>query len=429
MKILVIGPCHPELVGGGPQQIAYELFEGLKSVEGVEPIFLASVDTESPEQYPNGTCITGFDGRANEFLFHSRGYNPVWHRIHNGALARSFQEFLEGIKPDVVHFHHYINFGIDYLTLARRVLPRTRIIFTLYDFTPICSADGHLRYRTGRVGGMQCQSASAKNCHLCVPEYPPEHYTLREVWIKSHLASVNMLTVPSRFMISLYKSWGLDESKIAYVTNGLNAHGGPISGAASPGRNRFGFFGRLIDDKGVVPLFLAVQRLKTKGFVDFIVEINDTNRHLASPIARTVVEQHLAHEEERPPAQRNVVFNGSYRRDQLRTRMAQIDWVVVPSLWKEAFCVVISEAWAYGRPVIVSDIGALTERVTDGKDGLLFPPGQADALANLMHRACTEKGLWEQLVQGIKSCDTREVMVRDFMDVYATATQRHSILS
>jgi glycosyltransferase involved in cell wall biosynthesis len=72
-------------------------------------------------------------------------------------------------------------------------------------------------------------------------------------------------------------------------------------------------------------------------------------------------------------------------------RMARVDWVVVPSLWWEIFCLVLSEAWACGRPVIASDVGGLAERVTDGGDGLLFPLGDARALAEAMRRAANVK--------------------------------------
>jgi len=53
----------------------------------------------------------------------------------------------------------------------------------------------------------------------------------------------------------------------------------------------------------------------------------------------------------------------------LRGRMARIDWCIVPSLWWEAFALVISEAWMFGKPVICSNVGAMADRVTDEADG------------------------------------------------------------
>ena len=52
--------------------------------------------------------------------------------------------------------------------------------------------------------------------------------------------------------------------------------------------------------------------------------------------------------------------------------MARIDWVVVPSIWWETGPLVVMEAFQYGRPVICSDIGGMSEKVTDGVNGLHF---------------------------------------------------------
>ena len=62
MKVLYISVFHPELHRGGAQQVTYELFEAMKSVPGVEPVFLAAVDPSHRAFYKAGARITGFDG-------------------------------------------------------------------------------------------------------------------------------------------------------------------------------------------------------------------------------------------------------------------------------------------------------------------------------------------------------------------------------
>jgi glycosyltransferase involved in cell wall biosynthesis len=53
---------------------------------------------------------------------------------------------------------------------------------------------------------------------------------------------------------------------------------------------------------------------------------------------------------------------------------------VVPSMWAEPFGMAAMEALAAGTPVVASAVGALPEIVRDGVDGLLVPPGDAEAL-------------------------------------------------
>ena len=62
--------------------------------------------------------------------------------------------------------------------------------------------------------------------------------------------------------------------------------------------------------------------------------------------------------------------------------------LVVPSVsnYVEAYSIAASEAWARGRPVIASAVGALRYRVRDGVSGLLVPPRDPSALALAMAR-------------------------------------------
>ena len=212
---------------------------------------------------------------------------------------------------------------------------------------------------------------------------------------------------------------GVEAEKFVYVTNGQTLRRGQVSrGAAPKRRNRFGFFGQLVDAKGVHVILEAVSLLRAEGFTDFQVEINGDNIQFASPKRRAEFEAFFAEELKRPAAERNVVFNGSYHHDQMASRMGRIDWCIVPSVWWEIFCLVISEAWSFGRPVIASNVGGPAERITDGVDGLLFEMGDARALAETMRRACTEEGLWEHLAGGISAPSGRDVMVEGFLRVY-----------
>jgi len=63
------------------------------------------------------------------------------------------------------------------------------------------------------------------------------------------------------------------------------------------------------------------------------------------------------------------------------------DVVVSASTQPEAFGRVIVEAQAMGRPVIVSDLGAVKETVVDGETGLVVPANDPDRLARAIEAA------------------------------------------
>lgn len=424
MKVLIIAMYHPELVRGGSQQVAYELFQGLKQVPGVEPVLLCSADHNTPALFKSGARITGFDQRENEFLFLSYDYDYVWQKLPLPMQAQAFAEFLQRVQPDVVHFHHFMTYGADYLTLARKVLPQARIVFTAHEFLAICAADGHMVRKTD---GSLCEEASQLRCHQCLPQRLPEQHFLRTQWMKAHFAAVDLFTVPSRFMIDVYARWGMEARKFMHVPNGLQMPERGAGAAAPNKRNRFGFFGQLIDVKGLTVLLEAVELLRAEGFDDFSVEVNGENIHFATPETRKLIEEFQESEAERPAKERRVRFNGGYHHGQLAARMGRVDWVVVPSTWWEIYCLVISEAWAFGRPVIASNKGGPAERIKDGVDGLLFELGDARALAETMRRAVSEAGLWEKLAGGITLPTARTEMVQGYLAVYEAAQTQQKL--
>lgn len=416
MKVLLVSLYHPELVRGGAQQVCYELFCALKARRGIEPTLLAAVDPSLKSLYKSGAQITGFDGRPGEFVFLSRGYDYLWHKGTSVELTRSFAEFLELIRPDVVHFHHFHLLGIDLLTLTRRVLPEVRLVLTFHEFMSICDADGHMLRKFDRT---LCTQASPVRCHQCFPDRQPEHFFTREMWFKRHLSVVDVFTVPSRFMIERYVSWGLDAARIVHVTNGQPDYsGGRIATSAREKRNRFGFFGQLVDNKGVWVILQAIRQLRAEGFTDFVVEINGDNLQYASAARRAEFEAFMSEENERPVGERLVIFNGSYSVQQLPQRMSRVDWCIVPSVWWEIFCLVISEAWMFKRPVIASNVGGPGERVTHEKDGLLFEVADPSSLAQAIRRAGSESGLWKRLVEGITPPASADAMADGYLSVY-----------
>jgi glycosyltransferase involved in cell wall biosynthesis len=264
-----------------------------------------------------------------------------------------------------------------------------------------------------------CTHASPIRCHQCFPERGPEQFLMRRLWFLQHLSHVDAFTCPSRFMIEHYVTWGIPRAKIFQIPNGQKDYGLGVALPVSSGaKRRFGFFGQMVDAKGVHILLRAVAILRAEGFTNFAVDINGDNLRYASPAIREEVETFLAAEAALPVDERIVTNNGSYHLDQIRSRMARVDWCIVPSVWWEIFGLVISEAWMFGRPVICSNVGGMAERIVDDVCGLHFEMGDVQSLARVLKRACTEEGLWDRLAAALPKPPSRDEMVAEYRRIY-----------
>ena len=416
LRVLLISLGHPDLVPGGSPVVCQELFDELRTRDDIECHMLAAVDRDSGDAHRPRAGITGFDGQDGVYLLHQWEYDSWLHRNNDPALVESFADLLGAIEPDVVHFHHFLSIGADLIGATRRVLPDCRIVFTFHEFAAICAADGHMVRRTDRS---LCDRASPARCHQCLPERPADEFLIRKLWLERQFRHVDIFTCPSHFMIEHYVKWGLPREQVAFVTNGQRSRAVRPLLPRPPGpRNRIGYFGQLHDDKGVHVLLRAVTLLRENGFTDFQVDINGGGiQHASEPIRREI-EAFQDTERRRPAAERLVSFNGPYSLDQVQSRMARVDWSVVPSVWWEIFGLVISEAWMFGRPVICSNAGGMAERVTHEVDGLHFELGDPAALAATIERACTEDGLWERLHAAIPTPPSRATMADGYLALY-----------
>jgi glycosyltransferase involved in cell wall biosynthesis len=63
---------------------------------------------------------------------------------------------------------------------------------------------------------------------------------------------------------------------------------------------------------------------------------------------------------------------------------------VAPSVWPEPCATVVMEGMAVGKPMIVTDVGGMPDMVDHGRNGLLVPPGDVEALTRAMRRLIDE---------------------------------------
>jgi len=265
-------------------------------------------------------------------------------------------------------------------------------VMTLHEYMAICSNSGQM-IKTGSF--KLCNRESFDECRQCFPEKTAEDFWLRKHYFTSHFNLVDQFVAPSEFLRQRYIAWGIAPERIAVIENGQSDETAlpPRPLAEGETRNRFGYFGQITPFKGLTVLLEALHAMPKEERKKVVLEVHGANLDQQSPELREKVGA-LA-------APLIIRWVGPYRPDEIRQRMAHVDWVVVPSIWWENSPMVIQEAFVCGRPVICSDIGGMAEKVQHGKTGLHVPAGNVLQWANALSKAAQYNERWNEIGEQI----------------------------
>lgn len=160
----------------------------------------------------------------------------------------------------------------------------------------------------------------------------------------------------------------------------------------TPGKTALLFVGKVLWRKGLGELLSALHTLRQRrpeaGFELTVV---------GDGVERAEVQERAAE----LGMNDCVSFTGWIdNRDELKRHWGHADMLVMPSsLHKEGVPRVIDEALAQGLPVVATSIGGVEEEFTEGKEALLVPPADAEALAKAIEQMATDSALRQQYVQ------------------------------
>jgi len=328
-------------------------------------------------------------------------------------MEARFRAFLWGKQPDLVHFHHFTRLSTTLIDVCVELgIP---VVLTLHDYWLQCLRGQ--RYHP--IDQEVCDVLDRSRCVKCLhPLWPtllpldadeeqadpydarPGWYTLRrwEEQVRASVAKCALTISPAPFHRERFIEWGLDPERSVVVEHGLDTQALRVPPREPRPVANIGYVGNVIPPKGVHVLVDAFHKL---GRDDITLSIHGN----CLPFhGRTDYAERL-----KPAEGLDVRMLGAYATADLPGILAELDILVVPSIWWETFGLTAREGALAGVPVVVSDIGGLHDAVEKGT-ALGFRPGDADDLARVLRRLIeddalrAEMGARGHLVRDIAEC-------------------------
>lgn len=403
MKVLFVANGFPPSGQWGTEYYTHQLAVGLLA-RGAEVCVLVPSRDQERERF-SLRRETRYGLEVIELANSGDPHKTFSDSYSNARVEELFDELLEREQPDVVHFTHLLwGLSVGLPRVARRRGVRT--VVTVTDFGLLCHRgqlfDWQLRNCDGPSDAQRCARCVREPAPWDAPALPRELRRLtvsaaalcgglgrvvvardieqRERCIAQAIEAVDHWIFPTRALAAPFHEHGLAKERVSFLPYGIDERRYALPRTARNGSGvRFVYMSQYMPHKGLECLLEAVRTLQSR--LPESVELWQVELHgnggsdRARLYARKLVDEGLP---------QRVTDRGSFEPLSAPQVLSRTDCVLVPSEWRENAPLTVLQARAAGVPVIASDVAGVREVLEHGVHGLLFPKGDAQAMADAM---------------------------------------------
>jgi len=405
MKILLVNKYL--YVKGGSETYYFGLADLLTKL-GHEVIYfsMADINNKPCEQEKYFVSNVDFNSNISTLQKVKAGFRV----LYSFEAKKNISALIEQEHPDIVHInlvHRHITLSI-VRAIKKYNIP---IVFTIHDLNCVCPNHEML------VNGHVCEKCLHGRYSNCI-----KNKCVKGSTAKSTLAAIEAINykrmkiyddidlyiTPSYFYKKKLEESGIIHSEIIHIKNFLPTD--TVYSDNNPDNGYLLYFGRISEEKGVLTLVKAVEKLENN--IPLIILGT-------GPIEDEIKEYIKAHN-----LGNRIKALGFKSGDELKKYVAEAKCVILPSEWYENGPYTIMEAMSQGKPVIVTNYGGLPEIVEDGKTGFICSPFDSDDLKNSIKKVCS---LSDAEYKAMSSCAVEKAKIEFSPVTYAQKlTQKYN---
>lgn len=383
MHILKIIHGYPPIYNAGSEVYSQSVCNEFSKQHKV------SVFTREENLYAKDFTIRHQNVRENLDLYIVNN-SPNKDGYRHREMDEAFGKLVDELNPDIAYIGHLNHLSIGLVDeLKSRNIP---IVFMLHDYWLMCPRGQFLTRSIGRdnnfmVCAGQDNEKCAKDCYeVYFSGYDSDRNQDIDQWkqwvdrrmksVRKVVEKVDLFIAPAKYLMNRFiDDFGIPKEKIVYLDYGFPLdYLRPVAKNPEKKQFTFGYIGTHIPAKGVNLLIEAFGKIEKPSVLKIFGRANGQS---------TKALRQMASESKNP-----IEFCGEYcNSDLMNTVFANVDCIVVPSIWAENSPLVIHEAQECKVPVITADFGGMSEYVHHHENGLLFKHRDVDSLREQMEWA------------------------------------------
>jgi len=388
MRILFINVLYAPFIGGGAEITLKNLVEGIYNL-GHEVKVLSFWDKDDKEEAIDGIPVY----RAkipNLYLPYGKIRQPflkrrLWHilDIYNPTSKKIVLKQIRDFKPDIISIHNTQGWSCSiWDAVSEAGVPTIQVLHDLYLLCPTNM------FKNNVICKKQCST-----CKLMRLPY------------KSKSNKLKAVVGVSNFILDKYLSYGYFKNvpikKVIYNSRKLSNF--IVERRTDSKYINFGFIGTMVPNKGIEVLLRAYQKIKKLNYRLFVAGAGkqDYEEYLKSKYKDD-----------------SIIFMG---RVEPKDFFEKVDVTIVPSIWYENLPGVVYESFAFGIPVVGSNIGGIPEMIINGVNGMLFDPYKEGDLEEKLLKFESEISDWKNKSEIIKQS------AQKFLDYEGWIKQREEL--
>jgi glycosyltransferase involved in cell wall biosynthesis len=306
-------------------------------------------------------------------------------------IEKKLWQFINEVNPAIIHIHNNYKYPISiYSSLENTNIP---VVKTVHDFGVICPTSWCVK-----PNGEICEGGVGENCVEagCITN---KHYSIIKPITKIvndlEKNSVTLFIVPSKALKQKMEQHGFNN--VVHIPNFVNAESYKVDFSRMEVGNVL-YVGGLTKHKGVHYLIEAFPYVLKKFPGARLNIVGDGS-----------LRSYLENRAEQLGMKACVIFHGHSSKEVIKGLYQRANVVVVPSIWMEAFGLVIIEAMASGSSVVGSKIGGISELIRDGETGYLTEPRNPEDITKKIIKILSDRNLAEKFGK-----NAREIAINEY---------------